>query len=148
MRLWAWTLAAYERPGVPSACLVLQDEYGLSTAFLLWAVWAKGADSQSLTKGASLAKSWEASVLRPTRGVRRWLKPTLPSIDELAREALRNQVKSMELEAERLLMESLEQLTPLISEDHPLLVCLQAAAQTWGARNADHALQALADALD
>ena len=148
MRLWAWTLAVYERPGVPQACLTLQDEYGLSTAFLLWAVWAKRADSQSLATGASLAKSWETSVLIPTRGVRRWLKTTLPSMDDLAREALRNQVKSMELDAERLLMESLEHLTSPVSEHHTLLACLRAAAKAWGVHNADNALQGLADAMD
>ena len=86
--------------------------------------------------------------MRPTRGVRQWLKPAQTGIDDLARETLRNQVKSVELDAEQLLMESLEYLTAETTEDTTPLACLRAAAQTWGARNADHALQALADALD
>ncbi len=69
-------------------------------------------------------------------------------MDDLAREALRNQVKSMELDAERLLMESLEHLTPPVSEHHTLLACLRAAAKAWGVHNADNALQGLADAMD
>lgn len=148
MTLWAWTLAVYERPKVAQACLALQDDHGVSTAFLLWAVWAKGAESQSLARGVEIAKSWEASVLRPVRGVRRWLKPSLPGIADLARETLRNDVKSTELDAERLLMESLERLTVGTAE-HPLtLECLRAAAAAWGTPNADDALQVLADALD
>ena len=39
MSLWGWTLEAYARPGVPEACLELQDEYGQNTSYLLWAVW-------------------------------------------------------------------------------------------------------------
>ena len=148
MTLWAWTLTAYERPAVPQACLTLQDDHGLSTAFLLWAVWAKGPQSETLAKAVEIARSWETSVLTPVRGVRRWLKPTLPGIADLARETLRNDVKLMELDAERLLMDSLERLSTETAESRTTLANLRAAAAAWGVQNADDALQVLADGLD
>ncbi|OXE36077.1 MAG: TIGR02444 family protein [Phenylobacterium zucineum] len=57
MSLWAWTLEAYSRPGVSQACLRLQDEHGFNTPYLLWAVWAEGANDQSLNEAAGLAKA-------------------------------------------------------------------------------------------
>ena len=116
MRLWDWTLAAYGRPGVPEACLDLQDRYGRNTSFLLWAAWAESQgwapDDALLASAAVVARSWEQEVLGPLREVRRVLKPVRPPVDDAAREALREDVKAAELRAERLLMETLEALTP------------------------------------
>ena len=41
MSLWDWSLEAYGQPGVPEACLALQDGHGQNTSLLLWAVWAE-----------------------------------------------------------------------------------------------------------
>lgn len=146
--LWPWTLAAYERPNVPQACLTLQDDHGLSTAFLLWAVWASEVDPQILSDGSKLAKSWEVEVMVPVRHIRRWLKSTLPGMADSAREALRDRIKLLELDAERLLMESLETLTAVPPEHRATLECLRAAAAAWGTHNVDDALQVLAEGLD
>ncbi len=148
MTLWAWTLAVYERPKVPQACLKLQDDHGLSTAFLLWAVWANDLDTQTLSKGAAIAKSWEAEVLIPVRHVRRWLKAPIAGIADLPRETLRQGVKSTELDAERLLMESLAALKSKGTTSSATLESLRAAVAAWGSQNADDALKVLADALD
>ena len=62
MSLWDWTLEAYARPGVPEACLALQDEHDLNTSFLLWAVWAEGANAAVLAQAANAGKVWDSRV--------------------------------------------------------------------------------------
>jgi uncharacterized protein (TIGR02444 family) len=113
-QFWDWALSAYARPGVAQACLDLQDDYGQCTPYLLWAAWAaqggRGLDQGTLAKGADLARRWEPAFITPVRAVRRALKPTLDGVADDLREALREQVKAVELAAEKTLMLSLEAL--------------------------------------
>lgn len=146
MSLWDWTLEAYARPGVAETCMALQDEYGQNTSFLLWAVWAEGPAPGALTEAARLGKAWDAQTLKPLREVRRTLKAALPPIDDGAREALRDDVKSAELRAERVLMETFESLTDGRGGT-PALAALQAASRAWGVSAPDDALARLAGAL-
>ncbi|HEY9218729.1 MAG TPA: TIGR02444 family protein, partial [Phenylobacterium sp.] len=55
MSLWDWVVAVYERPGVPEACLTLQDDHGQHTSLLLWAAWTGGADEDVLRQAANIA---------------------------------------------------------------------------------------------
>ena len=146
MSLWHWTLEAYARPGVPEACLALQDEYGQNTSFLLWAVWAEGADGAALADAAAAGRRWDEAVLKPIRVVRRTLKAPFPKVDDGAREALREDVKAAELRAERVLMEAFEALTAARG-GRPALEALQAASRAWGKPAPDDALARLAGAL-
>lgn len=147
MRLWDWTLTAYGRPGAPEACLELQDRFGRNTSFLLWAAWAgaegRGPDEALLNDAAAIARAWEAQVLGPLREVRRTLKPARPPVDDVSREGLREEVKAAELRAERLLMETLEGLTPPAGRGG-LAEGLARAAATWGGPACDAELAALA----
>lgn len=147
MSLWDWTFAAYARPGVPEACLDLQDRFGRNTSFLLWAAWAgaegRGADAARLDEAAGVARTWEAEVLGPLREVRRVLKPARPPVGDADREGLREDVKAAELRAERLLMETLERLTPPTGR-RGLAEGLAAAAGAWGGPACDAELAALA----
>jgi uncharacterized protein (TIGR02444 family) len=147
MPLWDWTLVAYGQPGVPEACLALQDAHGQNTSFLLWAVWAEGPDAQALAEGARLAKAWDKTVLIPIRDIRRALKPAFAGVEDDAREGLREDVKAAELRAERVLMESLEALAGAESGGHPALEALTAACIAWGTPAPDDALATLAAAL-
>jgi uncharacterized protein (TIGR02444 family) len=110
--LWGWALAAYARPGVAPACLVLQDAHGQNVPLLLAAGWAclegRALDAKA---AAGLARNWETAVVSPLRAVRRALKLPAPAIDDPSREALRSRVKAVELDAERLLLETLERLS-------------------------------------
>jgi uncharacterized protein (TIGR02444 family) len=146
MDLWDWTLEAYARPGVPEACLALQDQHGQNTSLLLWAVWAEAADSDLLARAADAARRWEALALAPLRAVRRALKPPLPPIDDAGREGLREDVKAVELRAERVLMETLEAMTDGQGGAHAL-AALEAASRGWGNAAPASALAALAAAL-
>ena len=147
MSLWGWTLEAYARPGVPEACLELQDEYGQNTSYLLWAVWAEGADAATLQAAATAGRYWDETVLKPIRAVRRTLKARFDEVDDGAREGLREDVKAAELRAERVLMEAFEALGEHRRGGRPALEALKAASRAWGPPAPDEALARLARAL-
>lgn len=146
MALWDWTLKAYGQAGVPEACLALQDAHGQNTSLLLWAVWAEAADPTLLAQAADIARRWEALALTPVRAVRRALKPAFPGVGDSVREALREDVKAVELRAERVLMESLEAMAAGHGGAHAL-EALEAASKAWGKPAPASALAALAAAL-
>lgn len=146
MALWDWTLQAYSQDGVPEACLILQDSFGQNTTFLLWAVWAEASDPAVLARAADVARRWEETTLAPIRSLRRELKSPFLGIDAAAREALREDVKAVELRAERVLMESLEANTTA-QDGAPALTALEAASKAWGKPAPAEALAALAVAL-
>jgi uncharacterized protein (TIGR02444 family) len=144
--LWDWSLEAYSHPGVPEACLTLQDLHGQNTAYLLWAVWAELADPVLLAEAAMAAKAWQATALMPLRVVRRALKSPSPPVADAAREGLREEVKAAELRAERILMETLETISHG-KGGAPALRALEAASAAWGRPAPSNALAALAAAL-
>jgi uncharacterized protein (TIGR02444 family) len=146
MGIWDRVLEAYARPGVPEACLALQDRHGQNTSLLLWAVFAEAKDPELLARAAEAARAWDATALVPLREVRRALKPALPPFDDAARLALREDVKALELAAERLLLETLDAL----DGGHggaPALQALEAASAAWGRPAPPEALAELAAAL-
>ena len=143
--LWDWTQAAYDRPGVPAATLTLQDEHGLNTAFLLWAVWAD-PDRETLANGVQTTVLWDETVLWPLRNVRRALKGHRPPFADAPREALREDVKAAELRAERVLMETLEGFGGPAS-DVDVMAALTRAAMAWCGQAPTAALKRLAEAL-
>ena len=141
MGLWDETLEAYGRPGVPEACLVLQDTFGQNTSLLLWAVWAETADPAILARAADVV-----ICRRVPSAVVTALKPAFPGVADAARQDLREDVKAVELRAERVLMETLETLTPGGGGAHAL-AALEAASAAWGKPAPADALAALAAAL-
>lgn len=147
MPLWEWALDAYARPGVPEACLELQDRHGQNTCLLLWAVWAETADPSLLARAAEVAARWDQTALLPLRRARRALKPPCPPVDDGAREGLREDVKAAELRAERLLLETLGDLSGDTKGGTPALQALKAASKSWGPPAPDRALAVLAAAL-
>lgn len=146
MAIWEWALDAYARPGVPQAALALQDEHGQNTSFLLWAVHAEAKDPDLLARAAEAAKAWDRTALVPLRAVRRALKPPLPPFSDHARESLREEVKGLELAAERLLMETLDQMAHSGGGAHAL-EALEAASRAWGTPAPANALAELAASL-
>lgn len=147
MAIWEWTLAAYGRPGVADACLRLQDEFGQNTDLLLWAVWAETKDPQLLVRGAAAARAWDQIALSPLREVRRALKPPAPPVADHARESLRQDVKTVELRAERVLLETLAELAGEARGGAHALEALKAASAAWKPAAPDAELAALAAAL-
>lgn len=116
--LWTFATTLYARPGVEAACLQLQAA-GADVCLVLCGLWLDGRgvahDDEHERQLRQLAAPWQLEVVVPLRKLRQqWRQPAQqdPVLD-----ALRQQVKRLELEAER------EQLQRL-----------QALAQTWPQR--------------
>ena len=149
MRLWDWALGVYARQPVADACLRLQDEHGQNVPYLLWAAWmAEEGRSADLKDAARLMRTWDAEVGAPLRGVRRALKPPRPPVDDTAKDALREAVKAVELQGERVLMESLEALSGPPDAPASVLDGLVAAAEASGDPPRRSTLENLARALE
>lgn len=146
MAIWDWVLEAYGRPGVPEACLTLQDQHDQNTSLLLWAIRAEADDPALLATAAKAARDWETMALGPLRDVRRKLKAELPPFRDEPRLALREEVKALELAAERLLLETLDGLSDGRG-GAPALKALEAASAAWGPPAPAGALAELAAAL-
>lgn len=131
MGLWNWAVDTYGRAGVAQAALALQDDHGQNAPLLLWAAFARTTDPEALAAAAALARTWEATAILPLRRVRLALKDPLPPTPDVAREALRGQVKAAELAAERCLLEALETIDPGQAPLVPLGDALAAAGRAW-----------------
>jgi uncharacterized protein (TIGR02444 family) len=145
--LWRWAAASYARPAVAEACLALQDAHGQNTCLLLWAAWARTTEEDEAAAAADLARTWDGAAVRPLREARRAIKAPVAGIADAARLALREGIKAVELEAERMLLEALAALT-LSRGQATILASLMAASRAWGTQAPDNALAALAAALD
>ncbi len=143
MAIWDWMLEVYARPGAPQACLCLQDDHGQNTSYLLWAIYSGTRDPVLVARAAAAARMWDKRALVQLRQVRRALKPSAAPIGDGSREALREQVKALELAAERLLIETLDAMTPARSDATPA-EALAAASKAWGVDVPAAALAALA----
>lgn len=109
---WAFSLAVYGRTGVAAACLALQDRRGVDVNLLLLLLWAGARCGVRLTAAevdriAGAIAPWHRDVVVPLRAVRRRLK------GDAAAEGLRERVKAVELESERLEQDRLHALAGL-----------------------------------
>lgn len=96
---WTYSLALYAQDGVKSLLLTLQDDYGADVNLLLCCCWLGSLQQELTAEQCSLlvkvSASWRAECVMPLRSVRRFLKAQSECDD------FREQVKSLELEAER-----------------------------------------------
>jgi uncharacterized protein (TIGR02444 family) len=131
--LWSFAQRLYGRPGIEHACLQLQSA-GADVCLLLCACWlqqsAQAYSPERCQQLQNLAQPWQQQVITPLRQLRQNWRAAAQQQPELA--VLREQVKALELEAER-----------------QLLMQLQACAEAWPALDAGAAgdwLTPLADA--
>lgn len=100
--LWEFALAVYARPGVEGACLRLQ-EAGADVCLVLTALWldrrACALDGEGLARLQRASRHWQNMVVRPLRQLRQAWKAASSADESLA--ALREQLKGLELAAER-----------------------------------------------
>lgn len=107
--LWSFSLATYARPGVEDACLQLQTA-GANVCLLLCGLWLEqrgvACDEQRAAQLLTLTGSWDADVVQPLRTLRMQWK-TRAVVDAVLK-GMRDQIKALELEAERALLSRLE----------------------------------------
>ncbi len=150
--LWDWAVRAYASAGVGEACLHLQDAAGQNVPLLLWAAWAartgREPDADTLEAACDVARAWQEAAIAPLRSVRRAMKGRNPDLEDSDREAVRAQVKAVELEAERRLLSALEALSPPPEgPPRPVLAALIAVARQWSPMTPRPGLIALAERL-
>jgi uncharacterized protein (TIGR02444 family) len=123
---WRFSLKFYGQPGVSDACIALQDGCGVDVNLLLFLFWL-ASERQALSpdevkKLDATIKSWRELTIIPIRDTRRKLKGAKTFVDPAKQEALRDKVKAVELEAEKLQQEALYAFTqsgPLGTEAAP-----------------------------
>ena len=135
--LWPFALELYGRPGVEAAMLELQDAHGQCVPYLLWALWldasGRPADPALLGVGAVMARGWQDVAVAPLRDVRRKLKAPFQAMQTRDQQRLRERVKTLELDAERMLLRMLEAASPAPdSSSRGPAASLAAAVQAWG----------------
>ena len=109
--LWTHAVALYGRPEVQQSCLTLQSR-GANVCLLLCAAWlgetGVAFSTQRLAALAEVADAWHGEVVAPLRQLRQQWRAQALADDALRR--LREQVKGLELQAERVLLERLQAL--------------------------------------
>jgi len=110
--LWSFSLDLYAKPGVEPACLALQAA-GTNVCLVLCGLWLEQRgvtfDEQRLEQLRNLAEPWDEHVIQPLRALRiQWKEAALK---DARLSGLREQIKRLELDAERQLLEQLETVT-------------------------------------
>jgi uncharacterized protein (TIGR02444 family) len=146
--LWPYALEVYGRPGVEALLLQLQDEHGQCVPLLLWSLWMAGGgrpiDAAQAAACAELARAWQEAAVAPLRRLRRGLKAQASTEQLQAR--IRHGVKALELEAERMLLQLLEESSPAPSgAPVAALEALTQSARAWGGPTPTALLRRLAE---
>jgi uncharacterized protein (TIGR02444 family) len=112
---WRFSLKYYGQAGVSDACIALQDGCGVDVNLLLFLFWLaserQALSADEVKKLDATIKSWRELTIIPIRDTRRKLKGAKTSVDPAKQEALRDKVKAVELEAEKLQQEALYAFT-------------------------------------
>jgi len=110
---WRYSLRFYALPDVAPACLVLQDEGGADVNLLLLLLFLAEANKQATPDDVrrldAVIAIWREETVKPLRNLRRRLKAGVAGMPADKGEHLRNHIKRVELEAERIEQKRLEQ---------------------------------------
>lgn len=112
--LWAFSLRFYDDPAAQWACLALQDDHGGDVNVALYLLWratrGEAVGAEGIAAADAAVAAWRAEVVRPLRALRRRLKSAAHLDDPAVQEAFRDRLKKVELEAEKLQQQTLENL--------------------------------------
>lgn len=107
-RLWDFALHLYAQDGMSQRCVRWQDEHQANVCVLLTLCWADHCRFVlSHRELLDVATPWAEEVVEPLRELRRKLK-TKVFFDGHAQQALREEIKAIEIRSEKLLLEALE----------------------------------------
>jgi len=115
--LWDFTLRLYRSPGVPEACLAVQDRHQADVTLLIYGVWVGAEGRAALTPdqtqaAADAVAAWHNEIVRPLRAVRRRMKTGPAPAPGAQTEALRESLKAVEIGAEKIELLVLEGCAP------------------------------------
>lgn len=110
--IWDFTLAVYGKPGVSDALITLQDQRGADVNVLLYCGWyavsGRGKlDDTALEIIARIGAEWQNEVVVPLRELRRRMKGNAMGAPARLSDAVREDIKALELDGERVAQEIL-----------------------------------------
>lgn len=120
---WDFSLRFYAKPGIPAACLELQDRAGADVNVVLFLLFL-ARHGRRVTRSDAAAiddtvAGWREQVVRPLRTARRHLKIAGQPIAAEPAANLRNEIKRNELAAERIQQVTLEKQFPCANFGQP-----------------------------
>lgn len=112
--LWDFCLSVYAKPGVSAACLDLQERFGVNVSLLLAAAFLGSRRTELTAKEvedlAAAARAWHDEIVVSLRALRTRLKQGPNPAPGEKTDGLRNGIKGLELEAEKIELGLLEEL--------------------------------------
>jgi len=113
---WRFSLRFYALPCVAPACLVLQDKAKADVNLMLYlfflATQKRALDRNEIASLDQAISPWREQVIKPLRALRRHLKGGISGIDGKIGEAFRDKLKVLELDAERVVHDTLVRSWP------------------------------------
>lgn len=110
--LWGYACNLYQKEGVKDVCLSLQDIYQVNVPLLLFLSWlaTRACDLTGPQKEEveNIVSLWSKNCIEPLRLIRQRMKAVTIGVGQKDWVALREQVKQLELAAEKSLLEQLE----------------------------------------
>lgn len=111
--LWDFANELYQHQQIKSLCLELQDKFEVDVCLLLTLVWLaaqhKTVDKQSIAELLHIVDDWQQHITLPLRSLRKAIAG-FPENDNCAdSDLIYQQLKRVELDAERLALQRLEQ---------------------------------------
>jgi uncharacterized protein (TIGR02444 family) len=120
---WDFSLRAYGYADVARSCLALQNRNGCDVNLLLFCCWGGltfGVIADDvLATAVDHSQRWNTRVVGPLRSARNWMKGKTWVAAADAHETLRNRIKSVEFEAERLQQATLGHLLGNLTDPEP-----------------------------
>ncbi|MGO1766613.1 MAG: TIGR02444 family protein [Advenella sp.] len=111
---WQFSLAVYGQQGVAAHCLQLQRRLGLDVNVLLLMLWAAGQwgrapTAEQIADADSSISQWRQQIVLPLRQLRTRLKHGPSPAPDIMTDELRQDIKRLELNAERIEQDVLAQ---------------------------------------
>lgn len=103
---WQFSLAVYTHGDVSEHCLALQNRLGLDVNILLMMLWAArlwgcAPSPQQIEEADTTVRAWREEVILPLRKLRTRLKSGPPPAPDAMTNEFRENIKRLELDAER-----------------------------------------------
>jgi uncharacterized protein (TIGR02444 family) len=117
--IWHYVLQLYGVPEFGPAGIALQDSVGADVDILLYLCFladrSRAATRADVARMDASIKAWRDHVVKPVRALRRQLKDGIAPIPLAISDPIRGVVKNIELDAERIQLETLEREFPVDS---------------------------------